>query len=65
MTKQKSKFTYESALLELQQIVADLQEEAIGMDDLSEKVNRAAELLQFCREKLRETEGKVQGLFEI
>ena len=65
MTKQKSKFTYESALLELQQIVADLQEEAIGMDDLSEKVNRAAELLQFCREKLRETEEKVQGLFEI
>lgn len=65
MTKQKSKLTYESALLELQQIVADLQEEAIGMDDLSEKVNRAAELLQFCREKLRETEGKVQGLFEI
>ncbi len=65
MTKQKSKLTYETALQELQQIVADLQEEAIGMDDLSEKVNRAAELLQFCREKLRETEGKVQGLFEI
>ncbi len=64
MTKQKSKLTYESALQELQGIVNQLQEEAVSMDDLSEKVSRAAELLVFCREKLRETEGKVEGLFE-
>ncbi len=65
MTKQKTKLTYESALLELQGIVTQLQEEAVGMDDLSEKVSRAAELLAFCREKLRETEEKVEGLFEV
>lgn len=64
MTKQKSKPNYEAALKELQDIVSSLQEDAIGMDDLSEKVNRAAELLKFCREKLRETEEKVQGLFD-
>jgi exodeoxyribonuclease VII small subunit len=64
MTKPKQKITYEAALKELQQIVADLQESAISMDDLSEKVGRAAELLSFCREKLRETEGKVNSLFE-
>ena len=64
MTKQKPKFNYESALQELQGIVTSLQESAVSMDDLSEKVNRAAELLKFCREKLRETEEKVQGLFE-
>ncbi len=64
MTKQKSKLTYESALQELQGIVSSLQDEAVSMDDLSEKVNRAAELLKFCREKLRETEGQVQGLFD-
>lgn len=65
MTKQKTKLTYESALQELQGIVTQLQEEAVGMDDLSEKVSRAAELLAFCREKLRETERKVEDLFEI
>jgi exodeoxyribonuclease VII small subunit len=65
MTKQKTKLTYESALKELQGIVTQLQEEAVSMDDLSEKVSRAAELLNFCREKLRETEEKVEGLFEI
>ncbi len=64
MTKPKAKITYESALKELQGIVSVLQEEAVSMDDLSEKVNRAAELLKFCRENLRETEKKVQGLFE-
>lgn len=64
MTKQKPKLTYESALQELQSIVSDLQDSAVGMDDLSEKVSRAAELLKFCREKLRETEAKVGGLFE-
>ncbi|MBI5917470.1 MAG: exodeoxyribonuclease VII small subunit [Bacteroidetes bacterium] len=61
MTKPKSKPTYESALQELQAIVAQLQEEAVGMDDLSEKVNRAAELIKFCREKLRTTEEEVAG----
>jgi exodeoxyribonuclease VII small subunit len=63
MTKQKPKLTYESALQELQAIVSNLQEEAVSMDDLSEKVQRAAELLKFCREKLRETEEKVEGMF--
>ncbi|MCC6725172.1 MAG: exodeoxyribonuclease VII small subunit [Saprospiraceae bacterium] len=63
MTKQKTKLTYETALQELQTIVAQLQEEAVSMDDLSEKVNRATELLNFCREKLRETEDKIEGLF--
>lgn len=65
MTKQKTKLTYEAALQELQTIVAQLQEEAVSMDDLSEKVGRATELLNFCREKLRETEEKVQGLLSL
>ncbi len=58
MSKQKQP-TYESALQELQQIVAQLQDEAIGMDDLSGKVKRAAELIKFCREKLRSTESEI------
>jgi exodeoxyribonuclease VII small subunit len=63
MTKQKTKLTYEAALQELQTIVAQLQEEAVSMDDLSEKVSRATELLNFCRERLRLTEEQVEGLF--
>jgi exodeoxyribonuclease VII small subunit len=58
------KATYESALAEIQNIVNDLQEETVSMDDLSKKVARAAELIQFCREKLRATETQVNSVFE-
>lgn len=57
------KLNYEKALTELQQIVDDLQEDAIGIDELSEKIARAAELIRFCREKLRHTEADIDRLF--
>ncbi len=58
----KEKLTYEKAMAELQSIVNDLQEDAIGIDKLSDKMNRAAELIRFCREKLRSTEEEVDRL---
>ena len=57
------KLTYEQALNELQALVKDLQEDAIGIDELAEKVERATELIEFCRDKLRNTEEKLGGLF--
>ena len=59
MSKKKSEFSYESAMRELQTIVAALQNEAVGVDDLAEKVSRAAELIKMCRLKLRQTETDV------
>ncbi len=64
MSNQKSKLTYAAALRELQEIVSQLQDEKIGMDDLSDRIRRATELLKFCREKLRETESEVKSLLE-
>lgn len=55
--------SYEKALIELQQIVAALESGAITIDELAEKTARAATLLQFCREKLRQTETQVNNLF--
>jgi exodeoxyribonuclease VII small subunit len=52
----KEKVTYEAAYAELQQIVSALQNDSISIDDLSEKVKRAAELVAFCQEKLRTIE---------
>jgi len=60
----KKALTYKSALEELQTIVAQLEANAIGIDELSEKVKRAAELVQFCQEKLRTTEQEMDNLFE-
>jgi exodeoxyribonuclease VII small subunit len=60
----KRKKTYASSMEELQNIISEIQTEKVGMDDLTEKVKRAAELIQFCKEKLRKTEtelGEVLG----
>ena len=60
----KKTLSYKSAMEELQTIVAQLEANAIGIDELSEKVKRAAELVQFCQEKLRTTEKEMDNLFE-
>ncbi|WP_373549242.1 exodeoxyribonuclease VII small subunit [Haliscomenobacter sp.] len=56
--------TYESALEELQQITQNLQEGKIGIDELAVQLQRAAELIRFCRDKLRSVEKDIEGLFE-
>ncbi len=65
MKKQPEQLTYESAFTELQQIVRDLQDEAVGIDELSAKIARAAELVRFCRERLRVTEEEIGKLTKI
>jgi exodeoxyribonuclease VII small subunit len=65
MAKKKSEtLNYETAMTELQQIVTDLQSEAIGIDELSDKVKKAAELISFCKTKLRSTESDINQFFE-
>lgn len=54
--------TYETAWFELQGLVAELQNGSISIDQLSAKIERAAELVKFCREKLRITEASLEKL---
>jgi len=58
------KISYESALAELQQLVTELQGEAVSINDLSTKAKRAAELIKYCREQLRHTDQELKGLFD-
>lgn len=62
--KSMEEMSYEAAMAELQTIVTALQEETVSIDDLSERVRRAAELIRYCREKLRRTESEIEGLFK-
>ncbi len=55
--------TYEKALAELQTIVNALENGETSIDELATKVERAAELIQFCQEKLRQTDEKISTLF--
>lgn len=56
--------TYTEAFDELQQIVADIEDGEISVDELSVKVKRASELIQFCQSKLTSTEEDVQQILK-
>lgn len=60
----KKNITYEAASQELQDIIQQLQDEAVPIDELSAKTRRAAELIRLCRQKLRDTEVELGGLFD-
>jgi exodeoxyribonuclease VII small subunit len=50
---------YTTAFEELKKIVADIDRKDISVDDLSEKVKQAAQLIKICKSKLDSTEEDV------
>lgn len=44
--------SYAEAQRELEGILAELDRDAVDVDRLADRVRRAAELIQFCRERL-------------
>jgi exodeoxyribonuclease VII small subunit len=55
---------YTEAYQELQEIVAEIEKGETTVDVLSKKVKRAAELIQFCKKALQETEGDVNSILQ-
>jgi exodeoxyribonuclease VII small subunit len=55
---------YTQAFEELLAIVAEIEDGAISVDKLSEKVKRAAVLIKICKNKLTATEGDVQKILK-
>ncbi len=56
--------TYEKAERELEQILDDLRNDRITIDALAEKVERASKLIVFCKERLANTEKKVENIIK-
>lgn len=54
--------SYEDALQELQEIVKALESRDVKIDDLTTKVSRAKELVDYCREKLTMTENQINKI---
>ena len=55
---------YTEAFEELQSIVSEMEEGEISVDLLSEKVKRAAFLINICKKKLADTEGDVNQILK-
>jgi exodeoxyribonuclease VII small subunit len=55
---------YTEAFEELNQIVSDIEQGEISVDELSQKVKRAAELIKICKAKLTTTEEDVSKILK-
>jgi exodeoxyribonuclease VII small subunit len=58
------KLTYKEAVEELEDILNNLETSAPDVDSLTVKVQRAAELIKFCKGKLFETESEIEKIIK-
>lgn len=58
----KEDLNYTTAMAELTAIAEGMENESISVDDLSQKVKRAQELIAFCQAKLKTTEDDVRKI---
>ncbi len=61
----KQKLTYNEASVDLEKILAELEnDKELNMDAVSEKVKRAAFLLEVCRKQLHELDSELEKIME-
>jgi len=60
----EKKFSYNAAMQEVEQILASLEKNSLDVDEMSQKVKRATELLQACKQKLYQADAEIQAVFE-
>ena len=61
----KQKLTYTEAVAELEQILAELENNSeVNMDVISEKVKRAAILMDLCKKQLHELDEELEKMLE-
>lgn len=57
-------FSYNGALEEMEQIMAEIENEDVDVDKLSEKVKRMSVLIKECKSTLKATEEEVQNVID-
>jgi exodeoxyribonuclease VII small subunit len=61
----KTKQSYTEAVTELENILAELESSPeVNMDVISEKVKRAAVLMEFCKKQLHELDQELEKMME-
>jgi exodeoxyribonuclease VII small subunit len=60
----KTNITYKKAIEELEQILQFLEQSEPDVDQMTQKLKRATELIGFCREKLHKTDLELQAIFK-
>ncbi len=60
----KKKITYNEAMQEIEQVIAEIENDELDVDILAEKVKQVATLIDICKEKLYKTEQEVEGILK-
>ncbi len=58
----KKQLDYNDALIEIEAIISKIENQELNIDELSINVKRVAELLNYCKLKLKNTEEEVQKI---
>ena len=53
---------YEAAFAELQSIVTKMENDELDIDQLSEQLKRAQELIKLCKDKLTKTDEEIKKI---
>ena len=61
---EENKLTYKEAMVEMEEIVAKLEDNQLDVDELSANVKRISELIVFCKSKLHDTEEEVEKILK-
>ncbi len=60
----KKQLSYNEAVAEIESIISKIENQELDIDELSTNVKRVAELLKFCKLKLKDTEEEVQKILK-
>jgi len=60
----KSEIRYNDAILEIDEILDQIENDNLNIDDLSDKVKRVSFLLKTCKKKLVKTEAEIQKVID-
>mgnify|MGYP001478825392 CR=1 FL=1 len=60
----KNSGTYKEAIAEIEEILAQIENNELDVDELSEKVKRVSFLINTCKEKLKNTEEEIGNILK-
>ncbi|RAU82704.1 exodeoxyribonuclease VII small subunit [Pontibacter arcticus] len=61
--KDPDNMTYREATRELEEILRAIENDAVDVDELTQKVQRSSQLIKLCKEKLRKAEKAIDQVF--
>ncbi len=60
----KKEFSFNTAIVEIEKILGDIEGGELDVDKLAASVRRASELIKQCQKKLRTTEEEINSIFK-